>query len=383
MSDYLYSSASVPAGQLTKQIQNIYHQDPVDVAEFHGEWGSLAISDSLYQGFQPIETDDFIFAVIGGPVLCWRDNAFLVGDDKDEGTRAVFERWQAGKIQWDEDLSGAFVVLAVDKSAGKLHVIADLLMFIPVYECNLDGELFLGTHVDVLAEASGQAANFDLISLADFVLNTAVAYPYTVYTEIKQGVAACESTYEVVAGKLSQCQHDTYWQPLETNEFSSVDEAAKATLIGMHDYIDRITESMTEVAQFISGGEDTRAISGLIPERLKRDAFVFIDGTNREWRIAKKVSSAYGAEFHAEFRSITHYLDILPEATALIGAGYPYGHAHTLRFDKICKLKDYPAVFGGYLSDSFLKGLYSNKAEPVVKLLSKKLNQQPNRGVLK
>jgi hypothetical protein len=365
MSDVLYSSARKSNSELAHHITGIYQQNPPNVAEFHGDWGSLAVSDSLYQGFQPLETDDFIFIVIGGPVLCWQSNAFLTGKDAVAGTRAIFDRWRDGKVQWDEDLSGPFVVVAVNKHAKKLHVITDLLMFIPVYEYKHNGELLLGTHVDAVAEAAGQTHDLDLISIADFVLNAAVTYPYSAYTQIRQGSPASDCIYEKIADKMTQCQQVTYWQPVENNDFDSINQAANAITEGLHDYIDRVTESMTEVAQFISGGEDTRAISGLLPVNLNRDAYTFLDDMNREGRIGRRVAQAYGANFHAEFRGLTHYLDILPEAADLVGRGHPCRHAHTLRFHEKCNLREYPAVFGGYLSDSFLKGLYSNKPKIV------------------
>ena len=73
-------------------------------------------------------------------------------------------------------------------------------------------------------------------------------------------------------------------------------------------------------AQFLSGGEDSRTLLGLIPSDLKRDAFIFLDSMNREGRTAQKAARAYGANFHVGFRSPTHYLEILEEASDL-GSG--------------------------------------------------------------
>jgi hypothetical protein len=82
---------------------------------------------------------------------------------------------------------------------------------------------------------------------------------------------------------------------------------------------------------------------------------------NREGRIAKQVAEAYNTNFHPEFRKKTFYLDILSEATDLIGSGHQYTHAHSLRFHKKCKLNRYDAVFGGFLSDTLLKGHHVKK----------------------
>src|SRR5690606_24018301 len=203
---------------------------------------------------------------------------------------------------------------------------------------------------------------FDEASLADFVLHNAVTYPYTAYQKIRQ----CQpgSVHRVVraaSGPLRYALHvpAAYWEPLEQNPYPSLKDAALDLRQGVQGYIDRITEHMPRVAQFISAGEDSRALAGMLPNRLERDAYIFLDTMNREGRIASKVAAAYGVNFKPDYRSPTHYLDILPEASALVGAGHQYTHAHTLGFDKKHRLARYPAVFGGYISDSLLKGQYA------------------------
>jgi hypothetical protein len=361
MSDFIYSSKHKPQGELGKHIQSIYHNDSPQVVEYHGEWGSLGVSRSLYNGFQPLETDDYIFVVIGGPILCFQDNLFLTGNDPVAGTKAIFARWRAGLVQWDEDLSGPYAVLIVDKAALKLRCITDLMMFIPVYKCLHDGVLTLGTHVDALARASGQKKDLDLVSVTDFILNDVVTYPYTMYQNIRQLHPAAEHSFTVKknSSNLQEYEPNIYWLPREENLYSNINEAAQVLREGSLDYVHRVTEGMDHVAQFISAGEDSRAVAGMLPQRLKRDAFVFLDSMNREGKIAQRVAKAYKADFHPDFRSETHYLDILPEAADLIGSGHQHIHAHSLIFHKTCALGYYSAVFGGYLADSLLKANYS------------------------
>ena len=103
-------------------------------------------------------------------------------------------------------------------------------------------------------------------------------------------------------------------------------------------------------------GEDSRLISALLPKDIQRDAFIFLDGMNREGKIAEKAAVAYGAEFNLATRSKTFYLDILPECTDLVGSGSQYAHVHTYKFHKSCQLDEYPAVFEA-VQIPFLKGL--------------------------
>lgn len=363
MSDYLFSSVPVGAGRLSNAITDIYTSAPPACHEHHGPWGSLAVSQSHYHGFLPLENEHHLMVVIGGPVLYFCDNDFLVAEDSSVGTEAIYKRWIVeGKIQWDEDLSGPFTILLIDKEQGTVKVVTDLMAFIPVYVCQKNEALYLGTHVDALAEAAGESGRFDQVSLADFVLNDVVTYPYTAYENLRQLAPSSHTAY---SSAVTPPEVTSYWTPAEENPYASVKEAAQALRDGISGYVDRVTSNMTKVAQFISAGEDSRSLTGMLPERLQRDAYVFLDSMNREGRIAKRVAEIYGAKFHVGYRSATHYLEILPEASKLVGTGHQYHHAHSIGFDQTFKLADYPAVFGGYLSDSLLKAAYTRKLKGV------------------
>lgn len=360
MSDYLFSSLQQTEGKLAKIIENIYDVAPPATQEFHGKWGVLAVSQSHYHGFQPYETEEHLLIVIGGPVLCFRDNDFLVEDDSDIASQAIYERWiTEGNIQWDEDLSGPFTILLVNKSDSTLQVVTDLMAFIPVYACEKESAIFIGTHIDALAKCSGEIHNLDQVSLADFILNDVITYPYTAYENLKQLAPSSTTAFK----NKQKVSVDAYWEPIEHNKYSSIMEAATELRNGIQGYVNRITDKMDHVGQFISGGEDSRVLSGILPARLKRDGYIFLDKMNREGHIAKKVAKAYGVDIAIGYRAPTHYLDILSEASKLVGTGHQYHHAHSLGFDKKYNLKEYSAVFGGYLSDSLLKGAYAYKVK--------------------
>ncbi|HCG6981482.1 TPA: hypothetical protein NJ384_001912 [Vibrio parahaemolyticus] len=358
MSDYIFSSKNQPKEHLGCKLKKIYKDNVPLVYEFHDNWGSLAVTKQHYNGYLPYENDQHLMVVIGGPVLYFRDNDFLVQADSCIATKAIYNRWVIdGLIQWDEDLSGPFTILLIDKLAENVTIVTDLMSFIPIYTCQKENDLYLGTHVDVLANAADVADMLDQISLADFVLNDVVTYPYTVYQYVRQSPPSSVITYSDSVTKSIDC----YWRPTEDNPYKNLKEAAKALRIGIEGYVGRVTEKTTNIAQFISAGEDSRALSGLLAEKKGRNAFIFLDHMNREGEIAKKVAATYGAKFNVGFRNKTHYLDILSEASRLVGSGHQYTHAHSLGFDKIYNLSQYDAVFGGYLSDSLLKAAYARK----------------------
>lgn len=352
MSDFFYSPRRRTQEDVTNAFGIISKDATVDLQQYHGEWGTLAVGRSPYRGYAPYEDERHICIVIGGPVLYFRDNTFLGGPASAEGTRSVLERWRDSTMHWDEDLSGPFIVLILDKQSRELVCATDLMLFIPVLICGTGVDLAIASHIDMLAALCGQRHAYDSVSIADFVLHGWVTHPYTAYRAIRQARPASEYRWHEETGLT----RSSYWEPEEKNAFANIDEAARYLRNSVAGYIERVTTSMEHVAQFISGGEDSRVLSGALPSRLQRDAYIFLDGMNREGKIAEQIAQVYDADFCPDFRSSSHYLDILPEAAELCGSGFQYRHGHVLGFHERHRLFDYPAVFGGYYSDTLLKG---------------------------
>ncbi len=358
MSDFIYSSTLKNKGELTKHIHSIYHEDAPEVEEFHGNWGSLAVSRNLYNGFQPLETNSHIFVVIGGPVLCFSDNQFLTESNPVTGTKKVFNRYANGKIKWDEDLSGPFAIISIDKIDRTITCITDLLMFIPIYQYFENNKIVIGTHVNLVAKTSSQEKKLCPVSLAEFLISNVITHPYTSFKTIRTLTPASIQYYKSNGSVLKKKKPVFYWTPKEKNIYKNIEEAAIDLRNGISHYIHSITAKMTKTAIFLSAGEDSRTIAGALPKNIEKDGFIFLDQMNREGKIAKKVANVNGINLYLHYRDELHYLKILPEASDLIGLGYQYNNAHTLRFHKVCLLHQYRAVFGGLSSDTLLKGYY-------------------------
>lgn len=364
MNDFLFTRDPERVKCLTAPLKKLMPEpESVSVVSFVGEWGALAASSSPYKGFEPYEDNNYICVVIAGPVLCWCENEFLVSEyDSNIGTQRIFERWRSGEADWSEDLSGPFVIFIVNKEKHEFFCYTDLMMFIPVYKYENYEQLYLGTHVDAVAEVAQQIDQIDEVSIADFILHGIVTYPYTVYKDIFQLAPATKHCWVTKEDKLVE-QREAYWLPVEENPYKTIEEAAEELRSGLADYIYRVTKHMKEVGHFISAGEDSRSIAGMLPEEIKRHAYIYVDSKNREFKIAKKVAEAYGCEFNYILRSPTHYLDIMPVASKLVGSGQQYTHAHTLELAKKSGADKHFAVFGGYGADSLLKGMHARKSK--------------------
>ncbi|MFA9559336.1 asparagine synthase-related protein [Evansella sp. AB-rgal1] len=356
MSDFIYTRKRMKEQVLSQYVTSIYEGDSPFVMEYHGEWGSLAVSRSHYAGFEPYETEKYICIVIGGPVLCYEENKHLAFSKNNEGTSSIFHRWKKGEFQPEEDVSGPFVLFIMDKETYEMTCMTDLMSFIPVYVYQEKENVMLSTHVDVLAKASDQSEQIDEVSQVDFVLYGAVTYPYTNYINIKQIAPA--SIHEV---KGSNFHVTPYWIPKEENKYHSLADAAKELRKGLESYVNAITDHTDNVAQFLSGGEDSRVISALLAHKKNRNAYIFLEEMNREGEIAEKAAKAYDANLKVVTHNKMRYLTMLPNCSELVGSGAQYFHVHTYGIHKECQFEKYTAVFGGLLADALLKGSHIRK----------------------
>lgn len=350
MSDFVYSVNSKPKGFITNKIQSIYNNKIPQIKEIHGEWGSLGFSENLYNGFNVYENKEFITIVLGGPLLMFCENEFINKNDNYDGSKAIFERWKNGEMNWDEDLSGPFTVLILNKESSQFFCINDLMAFIPVYSYQSNSELVLSSHVDVLAKVVNKTKDIDETSLSDFILHGVITYPFTMYKNIRQLQPASEHK-----GAKFKIVTESYWLPYEEKKYKSINMAATELRKSIEKNIKMVTKESNSIAQFISGGEDSRVLSGIM-KTYSRDAFVFLDQMNREGKIAAKIAKLYGANFKPFIRDQFHYLNILPTCSKLVSSNFQYQHAHTYGFHRKCNLNEYDAVFGGLYSDALLKG---------------------------
>lgn len=355
MSDFIFSTKSLPTGKLNAMIASIYNEDVPNISEYHGNWGSLAVSKNMHFGFSPIETEEFICFIIGAPLVSFADKCNIKDCDSNFYTQEVFKRWKDKKqIKWDEDFSGPFVIGLLNKQLCRLDLITDLMSFIPVYEATYNEHLIVGTHVDSLARTLGRNQINDVVSIADFIMHGYVTYPYTLYKNIRQVSPASVHTWNFI--KDSSYKSEYYWRPLEKKIDMTIKQTAKCLREGLADYTTKIASDMDHIALFISGGEDSRTVLSLLPREINKDAFIFLDNMNREGVIAKQVAERFDANFNMVKRPPNYYLDVLVECNNLVGSGSQSTHVHTYGFHKNCSFDKYSAIFGGLFSDALLKG---------------------------
>lgn len=386
MADFIFTRKLTDISRLETALYNIYPDEMPVTWNFSGDWGQLAVTKSPYNGFQPWEDETTIAVIVGAPALYFTDNEFLKKNDGNFATEAITLRWKNDQLDPSNDLSGPFLFLFINKKSHAVHIVTDLMGFIPAYLYQENEQLTIGTHVDCTAKVAGEQHNFDPISIADFVIHSTVTFPYTTYHSVRQ---LYPGSYHQWINK-NEYTYTRYWIPSEDCPYRNIREAAHDLRTGLQKYINTVTQGMDLIAHFISAGEDSRALCGALSHLPKRDAYIFLDKINREGKFATKIADLYGSQIHTLIRRQTFYIDILEIASKLVGSGHQFKHAHCLEFHKECNLSRYPAVFGGYFSDSLLKGAYAPQKKgskkysflPEIAIHNPKPTMEPKRNFL-
>ncbi len=362
MSDFVWLSSPVPPAPVAAALRGIHRTSPPDVDVFSGTWGTLAATRNHYPGFAVWDTPSHLAVVVGGPVLTFAVPEAGPGEVAHAATRAIAERHLGGAIRWEEDLSGPFAFLILEKSGGAAACVTDLLGSISVFRSEGLPGLALGTHPGALAKAAAATAR-DPVSMVEFLLAGRVTYPFTMFRDFRVLAPATRHAWKGAAQGFRP-GHTAYWQPLEGACGMSIRDAGAFIREGMAGHLRSVVRRAGRTAVFMSGGEDTRSVALLLPPECGATAITFADSRNREARLAEKVARVLGFRFEFHPRDPDHYAATLPGAADLMGPGRLYFHCHAYGLHIACGLADYGAVLGGFLADTLFKARFILKLIP-------------------
>ncbi|WP_420130090.1 asparagine synthase-related protein [Longimicrobium sp.] len=356
MSDFLFSTARRPEGELRRALERYVGHVSASVEERHGSWGSLAVARGPADPLETLVDDGgSISVLIGDPVI--RIAPEPPGLSRLGGRRRALHALLRGGpgAPWAERIDSGFAALSIDTARGGGMIVTDVGGFVPVFasrHAGGEGGWIAGTHLDAVARATGRSAHIDPVSAADLLANLTCTWPHTLYTGVEQLAPATALPFDADG---APGEPRAYWRPVETNPFASVRDAAAAVREALVEQVGAICRDVPEVALLLSGGEDARAVLGAVPEGVRVRAFVYADWENREVRVARAAARAYGATLTFGARTPDHYVDGLEPVGRMIGTHNNFMDVHGWGFHERLGLRGFPVVLGGLSSDSFLK----------------------------
>ncbi|HEX6373127.1 MAG TPA: asparagine synthase-related protein [Longimicrobium sp.] len=357
MSDFLFSSAPRPPGELRRILERRLGHVVASVQEYAGGWGTLAVARAAHDPAAVMDDERGITVLLGEPFL--RMDSIPAGPAADADRRAALHRLLLSGEEhgWADRLDGPFAALAIDPARGTGSLITDLFAWVTVFAAEAGGEqgasLVLGTHVDAVAEAAGALGDVDPVSAVELMGYLTIAYPRTLYRTVRQVEPGSVRPFGA-GGWTGEAR--AYWRPEERTAFASPAEAADALRGALVDDVRLAVEGHARVGMLLSGGEDARAVLGAIPREVRVDTFVYGEADNREIRSARRVARAYGASVTFARRPPGHDLAHFEEVAAMVGSQNEFIDVHGYGFHASLGMDRFPVMLGGYSSDALLKG---------------------------
>lgn len=359
VSDFLYSAADRGSGWLTRVLASRSAMShPGEYLEFRGRWGALCVKKNHYEGFDPLETDSHVMAVLDGPLLYLKPD--VATSPSTRNTQRLLHGWQVERsIVWHADVSGPFVAICIHKLTGRVELVTDMLGFIPAFlsgEPDSTGSLVIGTHLDAVAEAANCQARLDFPSLFEFIVAGVPSFPFTAYKGIRQAPPAAVTTIDPVSSNFQVCH---YWTPTEESRVPDIRDAAVCLREEFLRSVRLTCEHLSSVAIFMSGGEDSRAVLAAVPREIKRVCITVADDYNREASLAEHCAREVGAEWILVKRAHDEYIQDFDTKSRVLSLHEGNDCFHMFAVAKGSHLDRYDAVLGGLLADALFKGYFA------------------------
>jgi hypothetical protein len=375
MSDFIYfHKDKKKLSIIDKSLKRIYKKDFRGFKEYTAGSKTLVVSINIYNGFQVFENSKHVCAVIGGPVLDFRNNDFIT-KNSNLGTQAIYNRWIIDEnMKWHEDLDGPFVVILFNKKTGTLKVVSDMLSFIPVF---ISDKNCVSTHINLIDSLDN--CSVDEVSLVDFIINDIITFPYTIFKGVRQLSPA--SIHQFSDSDSNSVTN--YWSPKENTVDDITLNGLKNRLrLGLKTYVDKIINADPHLAVLISGGEDSRAVLGMISTTYPKDCFIYSQTQNAETNIAKAVTKKHNGFFSRIEIKPDHIKNTFFEKADLVGIGNDCAHAHSYGFHQELNFNKYDAILGGFLADSFLKAMYITKSREKLSFLNDQISHYFPKSII-
>ena len=234
---------------------------------------------------------------------------------------------------------------------GSKRFITDHSGSISFYYAQANGRVYSGkTPLEVAQQLN--STEFDPISVADFLVNGTVCFPHTVFKNvfaIPPGSVTEVSPHEVIVNQ--------YFRPEEVNGYGDsaywggrlYEEVQKVLTVGL--------EGKSNIKVLFSGGEDSRAITSLLPKDLSVELVTFADGYNREIRLAEHAARVLGRPLRFVKRPEGFYRKEIADRVRVIGGGFDIRHTHVWG-PLVDSLANADAVVGGYAADTLFKSAW-------------------------
>jgi hypothetical protein len=271
--------------------------------------------------------------------------------------KRYLERGEAGLT----DFNGAFVIIIHDGRKKRIYLITDRTGSHPCF-LHSRSAVFC-SHQDILASSTDGGGTIDYISVAEFIKTGKLTHPHTYYSDIQ--AAEYGAIYSVAVqpdGTASVDKKRSFNFDFRIDHSRSEWDVAAELKESFKKAIGRRTLPLFgQSAVSLSGGLDSRAIVGALPDPNRVWSFSFFNKENREFSIARKVAAAAGMKLIPMKRSFDHYGDAAEAGLRIAGGMGDFASNHYLGFREPLRCEGVDNILTGFYCDYLFKGLILDK----------------------
>jgi asparagine synthase (glutamine-hydrolysing) len=326
--------------------------------------------DRLWAPFE--SHDGFVTALTGRVALTseqW-DTGSRVDGAGGLACKAIYLAYRQRGLEALKSFSGGFAIHIYDPVENAYFLVSDQAGALPCYTATIS-DAVLCSHPDVLAElmvspgAAARSADWDLVSMAQFVSTGVVSFPYSYHRNVVSLDFGCIHRFELADPGTPRRSALRYapWQAerlCKDREDEIAQRLADAiTTSSRH----RTLPILGRTAVALSGGLDSRTILCAAERHGNLLSFCAFDEHNSEFRYAKAIADKVGVELIPFKRDFDHYADNAEMGVRISGGMGELASNHFLGFrDRLKELGVDNLVTGCYF-DYLFKSLALDSRE--------------------
>lgn len=277
--------------------------------------------------------------------------------------KAIYLIYQEKGVAGLKILNGSFLVFIYDSSIESIFVVTDRCGMFPCYGDDRETPNVICSHPDVLAKVLNISNDWDMVSLAEFLVAGRVSFPNSYYKGIKALDYGSIYAINVRRQSIVSLEKEKYFNfHFNLEEKASEWDLAEQLSFAFKKAVNRRTLSLFgQSAISLSAGLDSRAVL-CSAERIENIwAFCFFDEINTEFKIAEKIAQAARVRFIPFKRDFDYYGSNAEKAVEISGGMGDFANNHHLGFREKFKAFGIDNILTGFYCDYIFKGLVFNK----------------------
>jgi asparagine synthase (glutamine-hydrolysing) len=280
--------------------------------------------------------------------------------------KAILGKYRCEGIAGLGTLNGNFVAFVHDETKNEFYVVTDRCgMFLGYRQGTSANSLIFGSHPDVLADVSGESQNWNMASLAEFLMTSRLSFPYTYYRNIRALDPGCVFTIGLRdRGVVHQSQSRYFQFDFNPDPKTTEDDLAQELASAFRRAVRRRTHPRFGCTGIgLSGGLDSRAMLSAADPRSETRAFTLFDEENAEFKVAKAIAKACHVEMLPLKRDFEYYGDSAKLGVRISGGTGCITCNHFLGVRERLKEAGITNLLTGCYCDYLFKGLAFNRRE--------------------